>query len=83
MKGTSEIARFAKIMRYQPKYAIGLLKKPDRSFTQTLEETIELVSCNSFPGSTVARGEDEKTRLLEIASRNKGPFKANQAKIRH
>ena len=82
MEGTSEVARFAKIMRYQPKYAIGLLRKSDGSFTQTPEETIELLSCNSFPGSTLARSEDERKRLLANASRAKGAFRANQAEWR-
>jgi ribonuclease HI len=46
------MAKLNKIINTQPKYSIGLLKKADGSFTNSIEESIELVLKKSFPGST-------------------------------
>ena len=50
-ESTSELARLVKIIRYHPKYSIGLLRRSDGRMTDSQEQTLELLTNTSFPGS--------------------------------
>jgi hypothetical protein len=82
-KGLAEMANLAKIIKYHPKYAIGLLKDPHTSILATSPEaTMDILTSTSFPGSRIAR--TEELVLLDIAeqSNRKGLFKPIQAEWR-
>ena len=51
-ESTSELARLAKIIRYHPKFSLGLLKRTDGSMASTPEESLEILTNATFPGST-------------------------------
>ena len=59
-------------MRYQPKYAIGLLKDANGMMTTTPEETLEVLASTSFPGNRAAKTEEEHIRDLITRSNKKG-----------
>lgn len=48
---TSHLAKIHKILSKMPPSHLGLLKRPDGTFTETAEETLELLAQTHFPGS--------------------------------
>ena len=50
-ESTSEMARLAKIMRYHPKFSLGLIRNPNGNMSSTPEESLELLTNATFPGS--------------------------------
>ena len=45
------MARLAKIMRYHPKFSLGMLRRSDGNMANSPEESLEILTSTSFPGS--------------------------------
>ena len=61
-------------MRYQPQYAIGLLRDQQGHRTTNPEETIEILASTSFPNSHEMGTEEEFKVNLKKLSDSKGKF---------
>ena len=59
-ESTSELARLAKIIRYHPKFSLGLLKRTDGSMASTPEESLEILTNATFPGSVTVNLNEEQ-----------------------
>ena len=82
IEGCSETSRFAKIMRYQPKYAIGLLRNEQGVMTSTPEETLEVLANSSFPMHTRIETEASQDAILRAKSIKRGKFTPKTAEWR-
>lgn len=63
-ESTSELARLAKIIRYHPKHTIGLLRRENGTMTSTPEQTLELLTNSTFPGSVQVNPDSGTTYTL-------------------
>ena len=52
-ESTSDLARLAKIIRYHPKFDLGMLKDENGDLASTPERTLEILTEATFPGSEV------------------------------
>ena len=49
-ESTSEMAQIGKIIRYHPKFSLGFLRDSQGRMSSSPEETLDILSRNSFPG---------------------------------
>ena len=57
LEKTPESGRILKILKSKPTSEIGILRRPDGTFTQTPREAVDILLATHFPDSTPVRGE--------------------------
>ena len=71
----TDMARFCRMVRSQPRHDIGVMTRPDGEFTTSTEEAIGLVMDNSFPDSEpVVPHHENLINLIEVFRRRRKLF---------
>ena len=63
------IAKMDKVLNAQPRNQIGLLRKPDGSFTTSIDESIKVIMEKCFPGSQTYQ-QSKADELLEVKAKS-------------
>ena len=76
------VAQLNKIINSQPRNQIGLLKRDDGTFTDTVDESMELILGQCFPGSQrYTKTSDEEKEEIKKLSESKGKMRRHSKRF--